>query len=184
MELAVWIRFSDIVQPVEIQERIHGLSLDFGYHYELAVDPLELSFTAQPTKLGHRLEGGFDYSAAAPCVRCLKTVPMKGSAHFDLEFRPASQAPEEEDVELAPGEVEIIYYEEDKLPLEEIVSQQMYLELPDKLLCREDCKGLCPTCGADLNEGACGCVASPDARWSSLPSSPPPQASPPKQKES
>jgi len=176
MELTVWIRFSDIVQPVEIREKVQALSLDFGYHYEVKLEPLELAFAARPTKSGHRLEGGFDYAATAPCVRCLKHVPVSGSARFDLEYRPASQAPQEEDVEFAPGEAEIIYYEEDKLPLEEIVSQQMYLELPDKLLCRDDCKGLCPRCGADLNEGACACPPAADDRLTLSP--------PPKQKES
>jgi uncharacterized protein len=175
MEPAVWIRFTDIAQPVEVREKVPALSLDFGYNYECKVEPLELSFTAQPTTKGHRLEGGFDYRATAPCVRCLKLVPLAGAARFDLEYRPASLAPEEEDVAFVPGEAEIVYYEEDTLPLEEIVSQQMYLEVPDKLLCREDCKGLCPTCGADLNEGACGCPAAVDPRWKGLLPSTPPQ---------
>ena len=175
MEPVVWIRFTDIAKPVEFEERVPALTLDFGYNYECKVEPIELSFTAQPTEKGHRLDGGFDYRATAPCVRCLKPVPLSGSARFDLEYRPASQAPEEEDVAFIPGEPEIVYYDEDTLKLEEIVSQQMYLEVPDKLLCREDCKGLCPTCGADLNEGACGCPPAVDPRWEGLHSSPPPQ---------
>jgi uncharacterized protein len=44
----------------------------------------------------------------------------------------------------------------------------LLLAMPIKVLCREDCAGLCPTCGADLNAGDCGCEPVPDERWSKL----------------
>ena len=44
-----------------------------------------------------------------------------------------------------------------QLPLDSLVEADLILSLPSKVLCREDCRGLCPHCGKDLNEGLCGC---------------------------
>ena len=44
-----------------------------------------------------------------------------------------------------------------QLPLDELVEEELILNLPSKNLCRKDCRGLCPKCGRNLNEGLCGC---------------------------
>ena len=54
------------------------------------------------------------------------------------------------------------------LDIENLTLEDIYLYLPSKLLCREDCKGVCPTCGADLNEGPCGCKKQVDPRFEAL----------------
>jgi uncharacterized protein len=55
-----------------------------------------------------------------------------------------------------------------RLQLDELVSEDIYLALPSRFLCKEDCKGLCAFCGQDLNEGQCSCNAPTDSRWDSL----------------
>jgi uncharacterized protein len=57
---------------------------------------------------------------------------------------------------------------DDTLDLEPLARDAIMLELPTAPLCRPDCQGLCPTCGADRNAGACGCGSAPDPRWSAL----------------
>jgi uncharacterized protein len=57
---------------------------------------------------------------------------------------------------------------DDTLDLGPLLRDAIVLELPATPLCRPDCLGLCPHCGADLNEGACDCVAPPDPRWANL----------------
>ena len=52
---------------------------------------------------------------------------------------------------------EYIQVDDYKLDLDELIRTDILLELPTKFLCKEDCKGLCPTCGKNLNEGACNC---------------------------
>lgn len=54
---------------------------------------------------------------------------------------------------------EYIVTENDALDLDELAVSDMLLQMPTRLLCKEDCKGLCPVCGADLNVTDCGCVA-------------------------
>ena len=61
-----------------------------------------------------------------------------------------------------------ILVEDMKLDIEELTSEDIYLALPGKILCKEDCKGVCMTCGADLNEGPCGCEKEIDPRWAGL----------------
>ena len=56
----------------------------------------------------------------------------------------------------------------DKADLEEIMTTAFVLSMDSKLLCREDCKGICPSCGKNLNEGPCGCVPEPDPRFAAL----------------
>jgi len=70
---------------------------------------------------------------------------------------------------LTDAEAEIGYYQGEGLLLEEAVREQVLLALPLKMICREDCKGLCPQCGQNLNEGPCSCTApNHDLRWSAL----------------
>lgn len=55
-----------------------------------------------------------------------------------------------------------------RLDLDSLVTEDVYLALPSRILCRDDCKGLCPMCGADLNEGSCGCKKPIDPRFEAL----------------
>ncbi len=103
------------------------------------------------------------------CARCLTGVPTPLKADFDLIFRPAGVDAEAGEHAISEDETEIGYYEKSGLPLEDVVREQVLLTLPGRTLCREDCKGLCPHCGADRNATECACdntVA--DSRWSAL----------------
>ena len=86
------------------------------------------------------LDGCLTAKARLPCGRCLSPVDVDIDFDFDEEF-------EEEDY---PGEDAVV-------DLTEIASQVWLTALPMRVLCRDDCKGLCPVCGKDLNEGDCGC---------------------------
>ncbi|MBQ8503575.1 MAG: DUF177 domain-containing protein [Clostridia bacterium] len=61
-----------------------------------------------------------------------------------------------------------ILIEDMKLDIEQLTLEDIYLALPGKLLCKEDCKGVCPQCGANLNEGPCSCKKEIDPRFEAL----------------
>jgi len=63
---------------------------------------------------------------------------------------------------------EILLLEDGRLDLDEVVTEAFILAMEPKVLCSEDCKGLCPKCGADLNLGPCGCKPEKDPRWAAL----------------
>ena len=71
--------------------------------------------------------------------------------------------------ESAPREGESYALGHDRVDLEPLARESLILDLPLAPLCRDDCRGLCPTCGADLNQGACDCpVETVDPRWAAL----------------
>lgn len=103
------------------------------------------------------------------CARCLEPVEQTVEASFDLIFRPSRADLDNSDRSISTSETEIGYYEGDGLLLEDVLREQILLALPAKVLCREDCKGLCPECGRNRNTDPCACATtSADPRWSSL----------------
>ncbi|MGI6703134.1 MAG: YceD family protein [Clostridia bacterium] len=89
--------------------------------------------------------GEVQTEAILQCSRCLRTVRHSLRAAFKQEY---SETGDGEDV--LPAKV-------DRIDLEIPVRESILLELPVKVLCTEECRGLCPVCGADRNEGECGC---------------------------
>ena len=103
------------------------------------------------------------------CARCLQSIPYPAALRFDLIFRPAGVDAEQGERAISEAETEIGYYEQSGLVLEHVVREQVLLSLPERSLCKEDCRGLCPSCGSNLNEAACNCNhAMVDPRWNGL----------------
>jgi uncharacterized protein len=63
---------------------------------------------------------------------------------------------------------ELILLESFRMDLDELVSDDIFLSLPTKFLCRDDCQGVCPTCGQNLNDGPCSCKKTVDPRLADL----------------
>ncbi len=116
-----------------------------------------------------RLQGRFAGRFQMPCARCVEPVDVPLASDFDLIFRPIgvdSDAPERS---ITAPETEIGYYQKDSLLLEDVLREQVLLALPVRTLCKSDCKGLCPRCGANRNHRLCTCEESPaDPRWEAL----------------
>ena len=71
--------------------------------------------------------------------------------------------------ELTEAEMSVSVFDGDAIDVDEIVKEQVLLAVPTRMLCREDCKGICPECGTDRNTGDCNCVANDiDPRWAAL----------------
>ena len=125
--------------------------------------------TVEADALLDSVDGGIEVTAtvSAPwtglCRRCLEPVSGRLEAHVREMYRPRrpGEAPED-DEETYPLSGEL-------LDLQPLVRDAILLELPIAPLCREDCAGLCASCGADLNDGPCSCPpATGDPRWAVL----------------
>jgi uncharacterized protein len=114
-----------------------------------------------------RLKGSFSGTFEVPCARCVEPVKLPLQADFDLIFRPAEADTEAAERSITAPETEIGYYLNDSLSLEDVLREQVLLSLPARTLCKPDCKGLCPRCGADRNSTACSCEVA-DPRWEAL----------------
>jgi len=115
-----------------------------------------------------RVRAAFKGDFEMLCARCVEPVPMPLSGSFDLIFRPQAADAEAGERAITPDETEIGYYEESGLSLEDVVREQVLLSLPSRTLCKEDCKGLCPRCGQNLNLETCDCDPVSDPRWNAL----------------
>lgn len=105
-----------------------------------------------------RIEG----SVATDCRRCLTPVKVPVQEDVHLLFARA------DDEEIDDPDVYVIGNRTRELDLRPSVREQWILAVPAYVLCREDCKGLCPQCGADLNAGPCNCDPVHDDRWDAL----------------
>lgn len=116
-----------------------------------------------------RLVGEFSTRLELACARCLEPVYQDVKKSFDLLYRPQGVDAGKEEISLGKEDVDVGYYQGDGVLLEDVLREQLLLAVPLKQLCTEDCKGLCPSCGQNLNQGACGCArAESDPRWRAL----------------
>ena len=104
------------------------------------------------------IRGRLNAVAELECVRCLKRFALPVSPAFEIyaERSGSGRRPREE-VELERDGY-MVFHDGRRLELAEAARELLLLEVPVAPHCREDCRGLCPRCGADLNEGPCGCA--------------------------
>jgi len=104
------------------------------------------------------LEGEIQATISLTCDRCLENYDLSLDSNFalDLEYA-ASSGLETPEHECSPVEMDMIYLQEPVIDVFEILQQQIFLIIPEKHLCSESCKGLCPRCGVNLNEETCNC---------------------------
>ena len=107
-----------------------------------------------------------EVSYEAECARCLK--PVMRTETVDLEKTVAARD-SLEDAGSDEVELDYVLIEDGVLDVEAPLTEQLLLALPTKVLCKEDCRGLCPKCGHDRNDGDCGCdLHEPDPRLACL----------------
>ncbi|HYU31907.1 MAG TPA: DUF177 domain-containing protein [Thermoanaerobaculia bacterium] len=118
---------------------------------------------------GYYLRARLSYEQTLSCDRCLK--PIVDHAESDVELlilveRDPGAAGEHE---LQERDLGVVYVNGETLETDPILLEQLQLNIPMKPLCRPDCQGLCPVCGADRNETDCSCEErSDDPRWATL----------------
>lgn len=146
--------------PIPMAGPLEGESgIDLGR----AVVPLdaevECDVSLTPFSGGIEVVGTVSAPWVGPCRRCATTVT--GQVRVEVHERYA-------DPPVADTDEDIYPIVDETVDLGPMARDVVVLELPMAPLCREDCAGLCPQCGADRNEGPCGCIAPRDPRWANL----------------
>jgi uncharacterized protein len=161
-------------------ENLEGRKGDFAHVYQPdELNPVDerVRLTAPAAVTGKvRLSGNevfvsghVDSRAQVECDRCLQPVEAPVSADFTLEYITGSEYESSEVAELTEAEMSVAVFDGEGLDVDEIVKEQILLAVPTRMLCREDCKGICPECGIDRNTGECSCGADNiDPRWAAL----------------
>lgn len=112
--------------------------------------------------------GHLEVSIRGQCVRCLEEFDQPLALDFQEEFFPVLDIATGQPLPPAEEPGAFTIDENHELDLGEAVRQYTLLAVPMKPVCRPDCRGLCPRCGANLNLGPCGCPPSTDPRWAKL----------------
>ncbi len=142
---------------LEISKLLGGEVAEIGFAIELGalsesendIQVSSVRFSGRAWDLSGfvRLTGTVSAQLSAPCARCLAPVNEGFEVEVDL---PVATSPVE-------SEEETVIAEGEKIDLGLIATESILTAIPYRLLCREDCKGLCPKCGADLNTASCDC---------------------------
>ena len=129
---------------------------DLGLPQSGWAGPIRGVLDVQRTGEAISVRGALTASARLECVRCLATFdwPVQAPLEVFAERAGSGGAREEEALE---RDDYMKFHDGRQLDLREEARETLLLELPMSPHCREDCRGLCPKCGADLNEGPCGC---------------------------
>jgi uncharacterized protein len=130
-----------------------------GQSYEPQANSVPAELTVTRATSGTVLELAFDVTLAGPCFRCLSDAELPVSLRL-REYQATKPVGDEEQTE---------YLDEDRVDLSAWAHDAIALALPDKILCRDDCAGLCPVCGKDLNAEPHEHVEeTADPRWAKL----------------
>ena len=161
-------------------ENLEGGRSDFAHVYQPdELDPVDerIRLTEPATVKGKvRLSGNevfvnghIDTRAQVECDRCLQPIELNVSADFALEYITGSDYESSNLAELTEDAMAVSVFDGEAIDVDEIVKEQIVLAVPTRVLCREDCKGICPECGIDKNTGECQCVTDDiDPRWAAL----------------
>ena len=115
------------------------------------------------------VNGHIDTRAQVECDRCLKPVELPVNVDFTLEYISGSEYEASQAAALTEEEMSVSVFDGGAIDVDEIVKEQVLLAVPTRMLCREDCKGICPDCGIDRNTGECDCITNEiDPRWAAL----------------
>ena len=118
---------------------------------------------------GYRLEARLSYEQTLTCTRCLAPLTQRVEDEIELAIETSASEPMLGEHELSTSDLKTLFLEGEELDTTPILMEQLQLNIPMKPLCREDCAGLCPTCGADRNQAPCSCEESQtDPRWQAL----------------
>ncbi len=117
--------------------------------YEVTASPQFPLTVTHETEKKISISGEGSITLSIPCSRCLKPVHVSVDFKIDSLLDAGSQTDEDGDP--------VFCFEEEILLPDVLIQEEVIMNIPMKVLCREDCKGICQRCGADLNLGKCQC---------------------------
>ena len=160
------------VRKVRFDESFEPGEIDFSGEDLMQASPLDATGSAEVLVGSEgevRIQGRYTVVMESECDRCLGRARFPLDAAFDLFYRPSATLKGADEVEIDEGEAEIGFYENGGMELGEILLEQILLALPMQRVCSEACKGICPACGRNRNEGACNCrPETANDRWGAL----------------
>lgn len=152
--------FARVYQPDELGSFDDRITL---------VEPTAVNGNVRLAETEVFVKGQIKTRAAVECDRCLKQVELPIEAAFELEYVTGQTYESTAAAELTEDDLSVSVFDGEAIDVDEIVKEQILLAVPTRMLCRDDCKGICPECGIDKNTGDCACGTDDvDPRWAAL----------------
>ena len=153
-----FVDLKDLEQKVALEGVFDPGNLDFSADNLRQIGPLIWSATAERVGEEIRIAGNLSVTTESSCSRCLEPARCEIQKSFDLFFRERGEELfDEDEVELTEEDTRTAFFAGTQLAIGDVLREQVLLALPMKVLCRVDCKGLCPVCGTNRNQNTCTC---------------------------
>ena len=167
----MFIEIEDLKEdPLHVQHVYGAGDLPFEHRDATFEEPVTLDFFLTHKDRDLRLGGTVETVLRCKCSRCLREFSRRVSSSFDLLYRPQPEISDPDvEIELKYDDMEVGFYDGVRLDVDLVAVEQIELALPMRFVCREECRGLCCGCGANLNEEACLCAREEtDSRMAAL----------------
>lgn len=161
------IRLDQVTKPFDWQEALQVSSTELDRQELVSLSEIECRGRVSPMVEDFLLRVTLSYDQELRCMRCLEPVTASVSTEVETLLRIGGESVDGER-ELQAEELGLLTVESPEFDTRPLLIEQVQLAVPMKPLCKEDCAGLCPTCGAELNQGSCGCGRAVDPRWGAL----------------
>ena len=145
-------------EGLAIDRSIQGFQLPSGDAEGIQVDAVHLSGELSKLEDGLSFSGRIRTTAPLACSRCLEEYSLPLDLPFDLFYTTSPDGGAEDGNRIYDDMVTRVHYDGARIELGALLSEQLYLGLPLKPLCRQDCLGLCARCGTNLHGGDCACA--------------------------
>jgi uncharacterized protein len=157
---------------------------DSPHEFDVSLAPEEINLESDEARLKNAVkvkgkltkhiaqtdvEGTISAELEIECTRCLEKIDKELEFAFEAAFVTPENFTESREAELNASDLTVSVIEGNEIDLAELVREQILLNLPEQVFCREDCKGLCEKCGANRNLIDCNCNEKEiDPRWAAL----------------
>lgn len=139
--------------------------------YEIDFEkPLDVDLFFEKRASYVHVSGAVHGQLVVTCHRCLDRFPWRLDLPVEtfLYSKAVINVPEDEEIELKDDDLEEEFFDGEEIDVDLIIAEEIFLSLPQVLLCSEDCKGLCARCGANLNRESCKCQKTSDSPFAAL----------------
>jgi len=152
------IKLYDIEQRISVKGKLDGTRFKRPEDSDIAfLSPIEYELMVTKSGDGVWVEGPVRGLLSMSCARCLEEFALSVDSALDIMLLPKEKGPIAPEVELQTNEMNLYYFEGEEIDLDPYVYEEVMLNLPIKALCSEACKGMCPSCGKNLNIEDCHC---------------------------
>jgi uncharacterized protein len=140
----------------EPEQEVNRMLVRGPLHEYIVKAPLQVSLSYYRAGTEIFISGTLDTATTASCSRCAEEFDLPGHRRFRYVLAPRSMS-DDKDFALKAEDLEFSFYQSDEIDLTPLIREQALLALAERPLCSDECRGLCPQCGANLNQGDCGC---------------------------